>query len=388
MKKLAIITTHPIQYNAPFFKLLNESKIVRPKVFYTWGETVTESKFDPGFQKEINWDIPLLDGYEYEFVENTAKDKGSHHYMGIVNPGIVRKIESWAPDAVLVYGWNFKSHLKVMRHFKRKIPVWFRGDSILLNEKNDLRSFLKNILLRWVYKHIDIAFYTGTHNKIYFEKNGLQPHQLIRAFHAVDNVRFQNTESRFTEAALLMKDELGIGVNDLVFLYAGKLIPTKDIGNLIRSFKNVNNKNVHLIIVGNGPEEHKLKKDNKHLKNLHFLDFQNQAVMPVVYQACDVFVLPSVGETWGLSVNEAMAAGKAVLVSDKCGASIDMVTDGENGYVFKAGNVEDITFKMMKFVEAKENLKIMRANSLKKIRQFTFDSFVVAIENVFRKSNV
>ena len=157
MKKLAIISTHPIQYNAPLFKLLQQRGNVHIKVFYTWGSQVMEDKYDPGFGKKIKWDIPLLDGYEYEWVENIAKDPGSHHFPGIDNPGLVASIENWKADAVLVYGWSFKSHLKVMRYFKGKIPVFFRGDSVLLNQRSQLKVLLRKLFLKWVYSHIDIA---------------------------------------------------------------------------------------------------------------------------------------------------------------------------------------------------------------------------------------
>ena len=71
-KRLAIITTHPIQYNAPMFALLSTRGKVQVKVFYTWGESVLKDKYDPGFGKNISWDIPLLDGYDYCFIKNVA----------------------------------------------------------------------------------------------------------------------------------------------------------------------------------------------------------------------------------------------------------------------------------------------------------------------------
>ena len=72
MKRLAIVTTHPIQYNAPLFKLIQERGNIQIKVFYTWGKTALKNKFDPGFGKYISWDIPLLDGYEYSFEKNIS----------------------------------------------------------------------------------------------------------------------------------------------------------------------------------------------------------------------------------------------------------------------------------------------------------------------------
>lgn len=173
-KRLAIITTHPIQYNAPLFKLLAQRGIIQVKVFYTWGETVLQNKYDPGFSKNIEWDIPLLEGYDYSFVLNTAKDKGSHHFNGINNPALIRDIELWKPDAILIYGWSFKSHLKALRYFNKKNLIFFRGDSNSLKKISFFKNKLRNLFLKWVYRHVDVAFYTGTHNRNYFLQHGLK----------------------------------------------------------------------------------------------------------------------------------------------------------------------------------------------------------------------
>ena len=181
--KLTIITTHPIQYYAPVFQLL--AKSLELKVFYTAGEQ-SITKYDKGFKKSIEWDIPLFEGYEYEFLENIAKNKGSHHFKGIVNPKAIQHIKAYQPDAILIYGWAYSSHLKIMRHFKSKIPIYFRGDSTLLDRQTNFKNILRRILLKWVYSHVDKAFYVGNANKAYFKKYGLKEHQLIFAPHAMD----------------------------------------------------------------------------------------------------------------------------------------------------------------------------------------------------------
>ena len=120
MYKIAIVTSHPIQYNAPWFRLLAASGRIRPKVFYTWGEAGHGSKYDPDFKREIEWNIPLLEGYDYTFVKNIAKVPGSHHFKGLINPTLNDEIMQWQPDAVLVFGWNFHSHLRCLRFFHHK----------------------------------------------------------------------------------------------------------------------------------------------------------------------------------------------------------------------------------------------------------------------------
>ena len=341
------------------------------------------SKYDPDFEKAIEWDIPLLEGYEYEFLENTAKDKGSHHFNGIKNPQILKRIDGWNPDAILVYGWKFKSHLKVIRYFRNKIPVWFRGDSTLLDDKRNIKNIFKNIWLKWIYRHIDLAYYTGANNERYFLNYGLKSNQLKEAHHAVENERFQNTDRRYSAKALRRRDELNIAPGSVVFLYAGKLSPKKGVYILLNAFKELANEQAHLLIVGNGPLENKLKTTYDFLNNVTFLDFQNQSVMPVIYQMCDVFVLPSSGpgESWGLAVNEAMAGGKPVIVSDKCGCVIDLVENGKNGFIFKVGNKDDLVLKMNSFIENKYQITSFGNESLSKINNFTFSGFVSEIEN-------
>jgi glycosyltransferase involved in cell wall biosynthesis len=236
LKKLAIITSHPIQYNAPLFQLLHKRNNICIKVFYTWGEEVLKNKFDPGFGKTIEWDIPLLQGYDYCFVKNRAKNKGSHHYKGIDNPTLISEMVAWDPDAILVYGWSFKSHLKALRYFHKRRPVFFRGDSISIEQKNIIKKKLRRLLLKWVYKHVDKGLYVGTLNKNYFLDAGMNMNQLVFAPHAVDNDRFHANEKAYLLAAEKWKHELNIDPNQHGFLYAGKLDDNKNTELLIDAF--------------------------------------------------------------------------------------------------------------------------------------------------------
>ena len=185
LKKLAIIITHPIQYYVPVFQIL--AKECNLKVFYTWGKKGVGIKYDPDFKKLISWDLPLLENYNYELVDNFARDPGSHHFNGIYNPTLISSITDFSPNAILIYGWAYKSHLNTIRYFKGKIPVWFRGDSTLLNERKGVKQLLRFLFLKWVYKNIDNALYVGSANKAYFKKFGLKESQLVFVPHAIDN---------------------------------------------------------------------------------------------------------------------------------------------------------------------------------------------------------
>jgi len=382
MNKLAVVITHPIQYYSPFFSIL--SKKFELKVFYTYGDPKNNTLFDSGFKKNIRWDIPLLTGYNYTFLHNSARNKSLNSFTGIKNPTIIKDIEDFSPQAILVYGWANTSHLKVLRYFKGKIPIWFRGDSTLLDDQNWLKKQLRKILLSGIYQKIDLALYVGAANKAYYKEFGIKDNQLIYVPHAIDNDRF-NLE-RETDAKEI-RSQLQIADNEILVLYAGKFEEKKDPLLLLKAFLRSERQDLHLLFVGSGNLEHELRLlANEGLKNhpnkkVHFMDFVNQKEIPSIYQACDVFCLPSKGpgETWGLAVNEAMASGRAVITSDKVGCHLDLVKTGLNGWIFRANDLtglEDILALLDK------NLLIeMGRNSKEIIASFDYDT---GISNICR----
>lgn len=381
MKNLAIVITHPIQYYAPVFKLLYERQKINVMVFYTWGEGGTQ-KFDPGFGKTITWNLPLLEGYPYEWVKNISADPGSHHSKGIDNPDLISQINNWQPDVIMVYGWFYKSHLKILKYFKGRVPVIFRGDSTLLDDKGGIKSVLRSLFLKRIYRHIDYALYAGSNNMAYFKKCGLKETQLFFAPHAVDNDRF--AEDR-TNEALTLRKQLGVSDDEKLLLFAGKFEHKKNPLALLEAFIDITQPGTHLLFAGNGILETELKsKANRH-KNVHFIGFQNQLYMPVVYQACDIFCLPSKGpgETWGLAVNEAMACGKAILISNKVGAGTDLVKNQKNGLIFNAGDNADLKSKLKTLLlYDKTALFTMGQHSKQIIEEWSFGEQVEAIEQL------
>jgi glycosyltransferase involved in cell wall biosynthesis len=384
MKKLAIVTSHPIQYNAPLFALISEKPEIELMVFYTWGEASMGSKYDPDFGKTIEWDIPLLDGYAYTFVQNTAKDLGSHHFKGIINPSLNLEIENWGADAVWVWGWAFDSHLKAIRHFKGKVPVWFRGDSTLLDETKgfSFKKIARRIFLTWVYRRIDKAFYVGTHNKAYYKKHGLKESQLVYAPHAVDNNRFSDETGEKTMRALEWRKELGYSQSDLVILFAGKFEQKKNPSFILELSKQISSPNVKFLMVGNGILEAELKSNARDDSRFVFLDFQNQSQMPILYRVADIFILPSLGpgETWGLSINEALASGTKVIASEYCGGAIDLIHD-ENGIRF---NPKTELMNVRNYMEEYQMKKMPRKQSNSLLKGHSYQQMIKAIKNELR----
>ena len=375
--KIAIITTHPIQYNAPWFKKLNDIDHIELMVFYTWSQT-RKGIWDKKFEQLIKWDIPLLEGYTYQFVENRSSDPGTHHYKGIDCPTLIDQVKSFKPHIIIVIGWKFKSHFALMRYFKGKVRIWFRGDSTLIDSVSGYREFLRFLILRYVYKHIDSALYVGKANKQYFLKYGLREQQLILAPHSVENQRFNEPDAKYNRESRLWKHKIGFSNSLITVLFVGKFEHKKQPQFLIDAVQKVNSyqTKLQLLLVGNGELETSLKVSVGDDEYIKFLPFQNQSVMPIIYRMGDILCLPSIGpgETWGLAVNEAMASGRPAIVSDKVGSAMDLVIPEKTGYIFNSTKIHTL-ITILNSLNL-PTLKGMGHDSKKFIQQWSHENLV------------
>lgn len=359
MKRLAIVCSHPIQYYAPWFQFLAKQNNLHIKLFYLWDFGVTK-KEDADFKIPIEWDISLVEGYEYEFVPNISKYPGTHHFRGLNNPSLFDRVVSYSPDAVLLFGYNFLTHLSFLWQWRRKkVPLIFRGDSHRLLYNQGPKEMLKRWAITFLFKQFSAFLYAGKSNHDYFLYHGVAQKKLFYAPHAVDNERFFTNNVDLEKKAQLWRKELGIPQEDTVILFAGKFIEKKRPLDLLHAFLKIGIEKKALLFVGAGPLYEKLKNESAGHKNVYFSDFQNQSMMPCVYKAADLIVLPSYGlrETWGLCINEAMCLARAVIVSSHVGCARDLVTPYHNGLIFKAGDVEDLARCLQEALNDKARLK-------------------------------
>jgi glycosyltransferase involved in cell wall biosynthesis len=340
MKRLAIITSHPIQYYAPWFRYLSSQGLLDFRVFYLWDFGVKQQT-DPGFQRVIEWDIPILEGYEYEFVPNLSDRPGTQHFWGLQNPSLIQQVRGYQPDAVFLMNYNYASLYHFLWHW-RETPLLFRGDSHRLVPQQGLKVWLKQQWIAQIFRRFAACLFVGKANYHYFRSHQVPPERLFFSPHAVDNDRFFQQSTTATSEAMVWKQELGIPSHHSVILFAGKLIGKKRPLDLLQAFLQAKLFNTSLLFVGNGELEAELKSRSAEHPHVYFAPFQNQRQMPRTYAIADLVVLPSFGsgETWGLAINEAMCLSKPVLVSDHVGCAGDLVHPGRNGLIFPAGNIE------------------------------------------------
>ena len=342
MTRLAVVVSHPIQYYAPWFRQLAQQAGLTLQVFHLW-DFGTSQRHDPGFAQPLQWDIPLLEGYAHGFVPNQSADPGTHHLGGLHNPALVAALIAWKPDAILLFGYAYRSHLRLLLDPRLwRVPILFRGDSHGLGPRRGPKSQLAALLRRLLFGRFAAALAVGQANAAWLEQSGIPRRRIVIAPHAVDNGRFQAQAPAAQQAAAAWRTELGIAPGAPVVLFAGKFEAKKRPLDLLHAFVALQHPTAVLVFVGAGPLQAELGRQAEALARdrVRILGFQNQSAMPRTYALADLLVLPSVGhgETWGLCINEAMNLAKPVLVSSHVGCGPDLVIPGETGWIFPAGD--------------------------------------------------
>jgi len=394
--RLAVVLSHPTQYYSPWFRWLHTRTALDLRVFYLWNFGVS-AQADPQFKTVFAWDVDLLSGYASEFVPNVARSPGAESFWGFNNPGLPARLEAWSPDALLLFGYKWLTHLRTIFWARRHgIPVVFRGDSHFLGRPNP--GWRRRLPLRLLFRSFAAVTYVGAANRAYFEELGVPAQRLFFAPHAVDGTLFDPSALSHRAAAAALRAQLGLDRTTRVVLFAGKLVPAKQPRELLEAFLGVDAASRRaaatkrgedtastfipfsaLIFVGDGEEKMALQEAARAAPPglVHFLPFANQSEMPARYLLADIFALPSRGlyETWGLAVNEAMHMGVPCLVSDRVGCQQDLVTDGETGWVFRAEDPAMLATKLkvaLAMVADDGSREKLRAAVLERISGYTY----------------
>jgi len=350
--KIVFVNSHPVQYFAPLYKYLNQHG-VETLCWYCSDENVKGHK-DRQFGVTVSWDVPLLEGYSYRFFKNSSwKPSIYNGFFGLINLGMIRALFSIPRSVVVVHGWSAVTNVLVLIFAKAAgHVVCLRGESPLHQEllKSQKNLFIKRFLLTFfLFRFVNKFLYIGKENKAFYKHYGVEERRMLFAPYAVDNDRFKKVAAHFSGKNEDVRNELKLPSNKKIVLFAAKYIAKKRPLDLMEAFRRLPNGDACLVMVGDGELRTEMTDFiNRHsLHDIILTGFVNQQDIGKYYSVADVFVMCSgAGETWGLSVNEALNFNIPVVVSDMSGCSSDLVRNGENGYIFKTGNIEDLTAKI------------------------------------------
>ena len=397
---LAILATHPIQYQAPVWRLLASRGRVPFEVLYLTAHGV-EPTLDPGFGEVFRWDLDLLGGYPHRFPDGPApREFGGFWATGL--PRCFReRMGGGRYRALLVPGWHVRGCWEAVWVANRTgIPVWMGGDSNDINEDGFPKRLVKRLLVGGLLRRVDRFLYVGEATRRLFRSYGALPSALVRAPHAVDNARFRQQADAERPGRAALRRAWGIPDRAFCVLFAGKLESKKRPGDVIAALQLLRTldpgRTYHALFVGAGEQREALTRECRVVFDARgqlpapapctgsttasFAGFLNQSEIPRAYAAADVLVLPSEStETWGLVVNEALASGLPCVVSDACGSAEDLVTPLDSLLCFPVGDVDALARAILHAADQPPSGQAMSAL----IAKFDFAAKVEAIERLW-----
>jgi glycosyltransferase involved in cell wall biosynthesis len=373
--RLAFLVTHPIQYATPLFRRIAQEPGIELTVLYQTDLSAGEFH-DPGFGRKIAWDVPLLDGYRSEFLPAL----GPADRIGLWHPfprGLARHLTRRRFDWVLIHGYSRPAHILAMLVARiGGVRVLIRDEATPISKKRGpLNRVLKRLFFAGIGGLIDGVMAIGRLNGEYYRLNGFTPDRIFHMPYAVDNDFFRRD---IGGAGAGLRRRLGIPAEAPVILYASKLQGRKHADHLVEAFTRLRQRSLavppHLVIVGDGELLPTVQTMAAGADDIHLEGFKGQQELIAYYDMCDVFVLPSSGEPWGLVVNEAMNRAKAIIVSDQVGSGPDLVRTGENGFIFPVGDIAALTDALEQTCCDRGNAQTMGRRSLEMISRWDFEA--------------
>lgn len=332
------------------FRELAKAPELSLKVFYAcdWG---VRQYFDPEFGTDLQWDIPLLDGYDHEFLP-TAHRPRRMSFFEVDNPSIGAALSAFDPHAVWVFGYAYRSYLRALRWSKRAgAYTMFFGDSQLLTPRSWRVRAVKRLFVPYVYAQCDAFITIGDNNEAYYRHYGVSPAKMYRGAYPVEIGRFRKAIDGMDDAAKArLKSELGLAGDRITLLFCGKFIPRKRPLDLIQSISILQRQGilVQALFIGAGELETQMRDLARELgveSQIRIAGFVNQQTMPGVLALGDALVMSSDDDPHPLAVTEAMAVGNAIIASDRigCVGPTDSARPGVNALVYRMGDASDLS---------------------------------------------
>jgi len=282
------------------------------------------------------------------------------------------------PDVVAVHGWSRRSSLSALAWCGRhRVPAVMLGDfQAVRRPSGDVGDAIRQRLLRC----FSAVLTAGRTHADLLVRWGVPRERVRTGYDVVDNAHFTEGAAEARRIALSYRKRLDLPQN--YFVCISRLVPEKNLGRLLEAYaqyrREAGKKAWKLVVAGEGSLYHGLTL------RIHEMELREHVflagtfvyrVMPAVYGLAQAFILASTSEPWGLSVNEAMASGLPVFVSDHVSCGPDLVRNGENGCVFDALKPDSLTPHLLKATRGEYDLSVMGRASLGLIAEWTPEHF-------------
>ncbi len=338
--RILFVCSHPVQYASPAFREMMHHPEIEIMVAYC-SLRGARTAFDPDFNTNVKWDIPLLDGYPW--VELPNKGSGSNSFFGLWNPGLWPLIRQGNFDAVICHtGYLLASFWLSFFAAWRSGSVFLFGtdaNSLASRESRSWKRLVKSLIWRRLFMLADQVLAPSTGTRKLLRSLGVPGDRITLTPYCVDNDWWELQSSKVDRSAI--RKSWGLGAEARVVLFCGKLQDWKRPFDLLRAFASARLADVFLVFAGEGPLRPSLEAEAGTLgvrEHVRFLGFANQSELPSIYTASDLLVVPSEYEPFAVVVNESSCCRCPVAASDKVGAAGDLIFPVNPAFVFPCGD--------------------------------------------------
>lgn len=356
MKKLLILSSFPAPYRVDVFKGLSQKYDV--DVFFATDRDQDRSK---DFFVKQN-----------EFEYNVLSCKKAHKKLKIC----INRLNEY--DLVLAYDWYLGFALKILlKCILVKIPYIINCDGAFIETNNGIKGKIKSLVKTFFVKNAAYCFSSGNFATRYFIHYGARRDRIVEHhFSSLKENEIRKAPLTDTEKEKI-KLELGLSTLKCV-VTVGQFIHRKGFDVLLEAWKKLD-KQYQLVIIGGGSLEGDYKKFimENNLKNVKLINFIPKNQVLRYLEAANVFALPTREDIWGLVINEALAVGIPVITTDKCIAGMELLNNGDCGYIIPVDDVGKMTERIEFILKMDENDRWeLGLNGIGKMKLYTIESIV------------
>jgi glycosyltransferase involved in cell wall biosynthesis len=389
--RLAIVSPNPVPYKSPVWKVLHSNLGVDLKVFYPLLDGATLYR-DPLFMRDVTWDIPLLDGYPWASVQNRPKPWINWRFNCNV-PDIGTPLAEGGFTHILLVGKEYIVYHQALAAARRLgMTTLYRAESH--PDKNSwITRRLATLSRRRWYRRIDRFLCVGRYQFNEYAEYGIPPERMFFSPYCVDNTRFGKQHADLLPLRDSIRRDFGFAPDTFVVGYSGKMYPRKNPLELIRALGRIPRREQSrfgLLMVGEGilkDECERLARSTLAMPAA-FTGFLNQTELARAYTAMDLFVMPSLWETWGLVLNEAMVFGLPVIATTGVNAARDLIDEGGNGFTYAPGDGYALAALILKVSGNTQQARDMGALSRRRIESYSVEAACHGIMEALENTSV
>jgi glycosyltransferase involved in cell wall biosynthesis len=342
--RIGFVSSHPIQYLAPLYQAVNRTADLEAVPIYLTDFSLRNA-VDPLFGTKVVWDVDLSVGTNPLFVPGFETREPCAYSLRDSAPGIWSVVRRAGLDALVIHGHSIlANHFASFAARSRSIPVFYQCDAPLAKAQG---SLTRRALLRAYYATLSGFLASSTSNRAYYRMLDVPDRKIHHFPFAVDNDRFIKAAALSAGRRALIRQAIGLRDGVPAIVTASKLVAQKRVFDLLDAACALRKEGLDfdVLLIVEGDQRASLERISASAAGPPFVfaGFRNQSEMPVLFAASDIFALPAANENFGLVINEAMCAGLPVVVSSEVGAARDLVHDGENGRIFKAGDITGLS---------------------------------------------